>query len=315
MLNKLQLTRDNFVEAIRDWPERILLLLSIRTLVQNPDFNPNKSKFSQNTLRWDVTPEGVDVWNRLCYPNHFSLISEQYVQSTLEYHKDLLTACVKRYTLQKGAIEDFPVHVIEAMLDEQVKQGNKLDVEVFQRYARTSVSRGGFTCADSEQGYMFWEAVIQYRRFSLIHENGSYIHQELMSLYTQELMQGEYQPWKQYQPWKHWEFKHYKDSEWYKLEAAPEWDMFYDYRKTPFEPEPSTIKHTACVPLHVYTSAPPLQTKYYVIDAHVQDGVYGTIWNNTSVDMFALEHGLAFVTEAAAKDAVRAMKLKVLNDT
>ena len=26
--------------------------------------------------------------------------------------------------------------------------------------------------------------------------------------------------------------------------------------------------------------------------------------------MFALEHGLAFVTEEAAKDAVRAMKLK-----
>ena len=38
--------------------------------------------------------------------------------------------------------------------------------------------------------------------------------------------------------------------------------------------------------------------------------MYGTVWDNTSADMFALEHGLAFVTEAAAKDAVRAMKLK-----
>ena len=142
MLNKLQLTRDNFVEAIRDWPERILLLLSIRTLVQHPDFNPNT------------------------------------------------------------------------------------------------------------------------------------------------------------------------DSEWQPLKSAPEWSMFYDYRKTPSEPEPSIIKHTACVPLHVYTSAPPWQTEYYVIDAHAQGGVYGTVWYNTSSDMFALENGLAFVTEAAAKDAVRAMKLK-----
>ena len=90
----------------------------------------------------------------------------------------------------------------------------------------------------------------------------------------------------------------------------PEWCMFYDCRKTPFKPEPSTIKHTACVPLHVYTSAPPWQTEYYVIDAHAQGGVYGTVWYNTSSDMFALENGLAFVTEAAAKDAVRAMKLK-----
>ena len=206
--------------------------------------------------------------------------------------------------LQKGDIENFPVHVIEAMLDEQVQQCKKWDVEVFQRDAMASTSIGGFVWSDSEQGRPFWEAVIKYRRFGLIPENNVYIHQELMREYTQELMQGEHQPWK------HWEFKHYKDSEWQPLKFAPEWDMFYDYRKTPFEPEPITIKHTACVPLHVYTSAPPYQTEYYVIDALAHDGVYGTVWDDTSVDMFALENGLAFVTEAAAKDAVRAMKLK-----
>ena len=206
--------------------------------------------------------------------------------------------------LQKGAIENFPVHVIEAMLDEQVKQGNKRDAEVFQRDAMASTLSGGFLWSDSEQGRPFWEAVIKYRRFGLIPENNVYIHQELMREYTQELMQGEHQPWK------HWEFKHYTDSEWQTLKFAPEWSMFYDYRKTPFEPEPSTIKHTACVPLHVYTSAPPYQTKYYVIDALARGGVYGTEWDGTIADMFALENGLAFVTEAAAKDAVRAMKLK-----
>ena len=52
--------------------------------------------------------------------------------------------------LQKGAIENFPVHVIEAMLDEQVKQGNKRDAEVFQRYAMASTSSGGFMWSDSE---------------------------------------------------------------------------------------------------------------------------------------------------------------------
>ena len=304
MLNKLQLTRDHFVEAIRDWPERILLLLSIRTLVQHPDFNPNKAKFSQYTFHWDATPEGVDVLERLCCGNHFNLFAEQYVQRTFEYHKDLLTAWVNRYFLQKGAIENFPGHVIEAMLDEQVKQGNKRDAEVFQRYAMASTSSGGFMWSDSEQGHPFWEAVIKYHRFGLIPENNVYIHQELMREYTQELMQGEHQPWQ------HWEFKHYTDSEWQPLKSAPEWSMFYDYRKTPSEPEPSTIKHTACVPLHVYTSAPPWQTEYYVINAHAQGGMYGTVWYNTSSDMFALENGLAFVTEAAAKDAVRAMKLK-----
>ena len=208
------------------------------------------------------------------------------------------------YKLQKGAIENFPVHVIEAMLDEQVNQGNERDAEVFQRDAMASTPMGGFLWSASEQGHRFWEAVILFRRFGLIPENTMYIHQELMCEYTQELIQGEPQPWK------HWEFKHYTDSEWQPLKFAPEWDMFYDYRKTPLEPEPSTIKHTACVPLHVYTSAPPWQTEYYVIDARAQGGVYGTVWYNTSSDMFALANGLAFVTEAAAKDAVRAMKLK-----
>ena len=206
--------------------------------------------------------------------------------------------------IQKGAIEKFPLHVIEAMLDEQEKQGNKRDAEVFQRDAIASTSSGGFMWSDSEQGQSFWEAVIKYHRFDLLPKNNVYIHQELMNEYTQELMQGKHQPWK------HWEFKHYTDSEWHQLKFAPEWSMFYDYRKTPFEPEPSTIKHTACVPLHVYTSAPPLQTKYYVIDSNAQGGVYGAVWYNTSSDMFALDNGLAFVTEAAANDAVRAMKLK-----
>ena len=131
--------------------------------------------------------------------------------------------------LQKGDIENFPVHVIEAMLDEQVNQGNERDVEVFQYDAMASTSSGGFVWAESEQGRQFWEAVIKYRRFGLIPENTMYIHQELMCEYTQELIQGEPQPWK------HWEFKHYKDSEWQPLKFAPEWDMFYDYRKTPFE--------------------------------------------------------------------------------
>lgn len=206
--------------------------------------------------------------------------------------------------IQKGAIEKFPLHVIEAMLDEQEKQGNKRDVAVFQRNAIAATVTGGFLWSASDQGHSFWEAVIKHRRFDLLRKNNVYIHQELMNEYTHELMQGKHQPWK------HWEFKHYTDSEWQPLKSAPEWSMFYDYRKTPSEPEPSTIKHTACVPLHVYTSAPTWQTEYYVIDARAQGGVYGILWYNTSSDMFALENGLAFVTEEAAKDAVRAMKLK-----
>ena len=46
--------------------------------------------------------------------------------------------------LQYGDIENFPVHVIEAMLDEQVKQGNERDAGVFQRDAMAATIMCGF---------------------------------------------------------------------------------------------------------------------------------------------------------------------------
>ena len=73
--------------------------------------------------------------------------------------------------IQKGAIENFPLYVIEAMLDEQVHQGNKRDIKVFQRDAMAPTSSGGFMWSESKQGHPFWEAVIKHRRYGLILEN------------------------------------------------------------------------------------------------------------------------------------------------
>ena len=74
----------------------------------------------------------------------------------------------------KGEIKDFPQHVVEAMLDEQEKQGNKRDVKVFEGYSLASRSEGGFAWKDTLQGNDFWCSVIVNKNFDLIPQPQKY---------------------------------------------------------------------------------------------------------------------------------------------
>ena len=64
------------------------------------------------------------------------------------------------------ALEGFPVGVVMRMMEEQKNQGNKPDVKVFQRAANADSSDGGFHWDDTEDGYEFWEAVINFINFN-----------------------------------------------------------------------------------------------------------------------------------------------------
>jgi hypothetical protein len=74
----------------------------------------------------------------------------------------------------KGKIEGFPQHVVEALLDEQEKQGNKRDVKVFERKSIASQSQGGFAWKDTPQGITFWCSVIVDKIFDLIPQPQKY---------------------------------------------------------------------------------------------------------------------------------------------
>lgn len=52
----------------------------------------------------------------------------------------------------KGDIKDFPKEVVEWMMDNQVKQGNKRDVSVFERCKSRCKSRGGFEWVSTIEG-------------------------------------------------------------------------------------------------------------------------------------------------------------------
>ena len=70
----------------------------------------------------------------------------------------------------KGDITDFPIEVVQKMLDEQARQGNRADVTVFQRNNIANKKNKGFEWSESEDGDSFWVNVIVARNFDLFFE-------------------------------------------------------------------------------------------------------------------------------------------------
>ena len=66
-----------------------------------------------------------------------------------------------------GDIADFPKRVVQAMVDEQVRQGNPADPSVFARDCNTGKDEGGFTWTESDLGGS-WADIIGEKEFHLI---------------------------------------------------------------------------------------------------------------------------------------------------
>jgi len=70
-----------------------------------------------------------------------------------------ITYKVKQNDL-KGEIKDFPIEVVQKMVEEQVHQGNKADVGVFQIDPSFCAESGGFDWTRTKEGDEFWNSVI-----------------------------------------------------------------------------------------------------------------------------------------------------------
>ena len=67
-----------------------------------------------------------------------------------------------------GEIADFPKRVVQAMVDEQVRQGNPANPSVFAREPAADKSRGGFIWHESALGMIYWTDIIRGKQFHLI---------------------------------------------------------------------------------------------------------------------------------------------------
>ena len=78
---------------------------------------------------------------------------------------------VEKFKVKKkhltGEIADFPKRVVQAMVDEQVRQGNPANPSVFARERTADKSQGGFTWLDSALGNS-WAEIIRGEKFHLI---------------------------------------------------------------------------------------------------------------------------------------------------
>ena len=66
-----------------------------------------------------------------------------------------------------GDIADFPRRVVQAMVDEQVRQGNPANPSVFARDITAGKYEGGFTWLKTTLGYS-WADIIRGKKFHLI---------------------------------------------------------------------------------------------------------------------------------------------------
>ena len=66
-----------------------------------------------------------------------------------------------------GRLECFPIEVVQKMVNEQVRQGNKADVVLFQGRVYAARVSGGFDWERSFMGLKFWRDVLIKERFDI----------------------------------------------------------------------------------------------------------------------------------------------------
>ena len=67
-----------------------------------------------------------------------------------------------------GEIADFPKRIVQAMVDEQVRQGNPANPSVFSIKCTAGKSQGGFNWHESLLGHDAWLKIISWNFFHLI---------------------------------------------------------------------------------------------------------------------------------------------------
>ena len=64
-----------------------------------------------------------------------------------------------------GEINNFPIEVVQKMLERQVEQGHTEDIKAFQENSCSTFY--GFDWSTSEEGHTFWNEVISWKNFDL----------------------------------------------------------------------------------------------------------------------------------------------------
>lgn len=67
----------------------------------------------------------------------------------------------------KGDIKDFPIEIVQRMVDYQYEQTGKYNVSLFQDCKTSDKHAGCFTWGNTVEGHLFWSKVINYKEFDV----------------------------------------------------------------------------------------------------------------------------------------------------
>lgn len=127
----------------------------------------------------------------------------------------------------KGEIKNFPLHVVQAMCDEQVRQGNPFSPAVFQSHREADLTHGGFDWFRSELGQETWNAILFKRAFHRM-PAAAHPHAELMMEYAKIAQTTD-------KPWTHFEVRQNGSCVWKAIHMPV---SFYSHMEYRLKPEP-----------------------------------------------------------------------------
>ena len=194
----------------------------------------------------------------------------------------------------QGEIAGFPLHVVQTMCDEQVRQGRPFNPSVFSAHKIASKREGGFNWADTgkgrDKGRDFWNEIIHCRNFDLIPSPKAHPHAGLMMKYAEIAQTTD-------KPWEHFEVRQNDSCVWKAIHLPV---RFYSHMEYRLKPEPKTIR------IGEYDVPEPVREpleddkEYWGVDPMAEELAWKYKWHNALFCNLRLRRGLIHLTKEAA---------------
>ena len=187
----------------------------------------------------------------------------------------------------KKNIADFPLHIVQAMCEEQVKQGNEFNPEVFAVDVFASKHNGGFNWVDTEQGMDYWENLIVEKNFTAI--NNKHVHADLLMSYAIAAQTSE-------TPWENFELRQLENGDWHPATGVLLFCSTLQYRL-----KPKTIK-IGGIDVPTPEKQPPMQSQQFWIASLNPNSCKSDLWmNDFKPHTDLLKFGCVHLSEENAK--------------
>ncbi|MGL5913091.1 MAG: hypothetical protein ACRCZB_02915 [Bacteroidales bacterium] len=176
---KTKVTKDDLKGHIENFPIEVVQQMCEYQVKQKNKFNPSVFAYDKMNdvnsggFRWIETDEGHLFWEDVIAHEDFDVFFKKYPKQKVEKTTDTKIEDMKTNVTKEdlqGAIEDYPIEVIQRMCECQVEQGNKFDPSIFANDIMANRFKKGFSWDRTDEDGLFWDDIIDKKRFDLFFE-------------------------------------------------------------------------------------------------------------------------------------------------